>query len=84
MSTKTAAPTSLVDQIGGTAGKVWHALHKEGPLSIAKLVETVELNRDLVMQAVGWLAREGKLQITETKRGRILSLNERVEGNGQA
>lgn len=84
MSTKTSATTSLVDQIGGTAGKVWHALHKEGPLSIAKLVETVELNRDLVMQAVGWLAREGKLQITETKRGRFLSLSEQVNGNGQA
>jgi hypothetical protein len=84
MSTKTASPASLVDQIGGTAGKVWHVLHKEGSLSIAKLVETVELNRDLVMQAVGWLAREGKLHITETKRGRFLSLSEQAEGNGQA
>ena len=84
MSTKTATQTSLVDQIGDAAGTVWHALHKEGPLSVAKLVETVELNRDLVMQSIGWLAREGKLQITETKRGRFLALSERVEGNGKA
>ncbi|MFN0017807.1 MAG: winged helix-turn-helix domain-containing protein [Pirellulaceae bacterium] len=83
MSTKTAAPLSLVDQIGNAAGKVWHALHKDGSLSVAKLVETVELNRDVVMQAIGWLAREGKLQITETKRGRFLALSERAEGNGQ-
>ena len=83
MTTKTSSP-SLVDQIGDTAGKVWHALHKEGPLAVTKLVESVELNRDLVMQSIGWLAREGKLQITETKRGRILSLSERVQGNGQA
>lgn len=81
MTTKTA--TALLEQIGETAGRVWHALHKEGPLSVAKLTETTELNRDLVLQAIGWLAREGKLQISETKRGRILSLTERVENNGQ-
>lgn len=82
MTTKTAS--SPVDQIGGSAGTIWHALHKDGPMSVAKLVETVELNRDLVMQAIGWLAREGKLHITETKRGRILSLSEQSNGNGQA
>ena len=81
MAVKTAP--SPIDQIGETAGKIWHALHKEGPLSVAKLVETVELNRDLVMQAIGWLAREGKLVISETKRGRTLALSERVESNGQ-
>ncbi len=82
MTTKTAS--SPVDQIGGSAGTIWHALHKDGPMSVAKLVETVELNRDLVMQAIGWLAREGKLQITETKRGRILALREQSNGDSQA
>ena len=81
MSIKTSS--TLVDQIGDASGIVWHALHKDGPLSVAKLVETVELNRDLVMQAIGWLAREGKLQITETKRGRFLALSERVQGNSK-
>lgn len=81
MSTKISL--SLVDQIGDAAGTVWHALHKDGSMSVAKLVETVELNRDLVMQAIGWLAREGKLQITETKRGRILALREQSNGDGQ-
>ena len=80
MTVKTVSP---VDQIGDTSGKIWHALHKDGPLSVAKLVETVELNRDLVMQAIGWLAREGKLHITETKRGRFLALSEQSNGNGQ-
>ena len=81
MAVKTAP--SPLDQIGETAGKIWHALHKEGPLSVAKLVESIEVNRDLVMQAIGWLAREGKLVISETKRGRTLALSERVESNGQ-
>jgi len=81
MSVKTA---SLVDQIGESAGRIWHVLHKDGAMSVAKLVETADINRDLVMQAIGWLAREGKLHITETKRGRILSLCEHSNGNGQA
>jgi hypothetical protein len=67
---------SAVQQIGETAGAVWHALSENGPLSLAKLVERVGGNRDFVMQAVGWLAREGKIDIVETRRGRVVSLKE--------
>jgi hypothetical protein len=45
-------------------------------MSMAKLVERVGGNRDVVMQAVGWLAREDKLEISETKRGKTLALRE--------
>jgi hypothetical protein len=69
---------SAVQQIGETAGAVWHALNDSGPLSLAKLVERVGGNRDVVMQAVGWLAREGKIDIAETKRGRVVSLKEEI------
>ena len=65
-----------VQQIGETAGAVWHILSDHGPQSLAKLVERVGGNRDLVMQGIGWLAREGKLEIAETKRGKVVSLKE--------
>jgi hypothetical protein len=68
------AKVSCLHEIGETAGKIWQALNKHGAMSVAKLVERVGGNRDLVLQAVGWLAREDKLDISETKRGRILSL----------
>lgn len=71
---ETLVMSSGVQQIGETAGTVWHTLSEHGPLSLAKLVERVGSNRDLVMQAIGWLAREGKIEITEGKRGRIASL----------
>jgi hypothetical protein len=71
-----AAQQSAVQQIGETAGVVWRTLTENGPQSIAKVVERVGGNRDLCMQAIGWLAREGKLDITETKRGRVVSLKE--------
>ena len=69
-----ATSASHIEQIGETAGFVWHALDDAGPLSVAKLVERVEAPRDTVMQAIGWLAREDKVCIEQTKRGRMISL----------
>ena len=63
-----------VVQIGEAAGTIWHTLDENGPLSLAKLVKTMDVPRDLIMQGIGWLAREDKLDIVETSRGRIFSL----------
>lgn len=70
-----ATSASHIEQIGETAGLAWHALEDAGPLSVAKLVERVEAPRDTVMQAIGWLAREDKVCIEQTKRGRMISLH---------
>jgi winged helix-turn-helix protein DUF2582 len=67
---------TALQQIGEMAGAVWHALNENGSLSLAKLVDRVGGNRDVVMQAIGWLAREGKIDIAETKRGRVVSLRD--------
>lgn len=69
----TATQPSVVAQIGEAAGAVWHALDHEGPMSTAKLIKTVDLPRDMVMQALGWLAREDKVTIDDT-RNRVVSL----------
>ncbi len=64
----------LIEQIGETAGQVWNLLNREGPLSLAKVVKGAGLQRDVVMQALGWLAREGKINIEEEGRKRMVSL----------
>ena len=64
------APHSLVEQIGDTAGVVWHYLSDNGPSSITELTKEIDAPRDVVMQALGWLAREDKLTIDEDTRGR--------------
>jgi hypothetical protein len=43
-------------------------------MTMAKLVKAVGGPRDLVMQAIGWLAREDKVSIEEERRSRIISL----------
>jgi hypothetical protein len=63
-------------QIGETAGLVWQALSESGPMTAAKLVREVGIPRDLVMQAIGWLAREDKLMIDEGSRSRTYALQD--------
>jgi hypothetical protein len=70
----TTSESSLVLQIGDTAGTVWRLLTENGPMTMAKLVKAVGEPRDIVMQALGWLAREGKLAIEEDGRSRVISL----------
>lgn len=69
-----APPSSIVTQIGETAGIVWRTLDEQGPMSLSKLVRAIGEPRDAVMQAIGWLAREGKIWIEEDRRSRIVSL----------
>ena len=70
------AELSVVDQVGETAGMVWHCLAENEAMSMAKLVKSIDAPRDTVMQAVGWLAREDKVRIDETTRGRVISLKD--------
>ena len=71
----TALADNTIDQIGATAGQIWETLSKDGAMSMAKLCRSIDSPRDLVMQAVGWLAREDKVCFQEGARGRLVSLN---------
>ncbi len=61
-------------QIGEMAGQVWQTLHSRGTLTIPKLVKEIDAPRDVIMQALGWLAREGKIDIEEDSRTKTVSL----------
>jgi hypothetical protein len=52
-----------IDKIGEAAGKVWNALEgKSAGLSPVQLKSATNLGGDLLNQALGWLAREDKIQ----------------------
>lgn len=70
----TATETMFEEKIGNTAGVIWHLLDENGPMSITELVKKADNPRDLVMQALGWLAREEKVVIEEQTRRKIVSL----------
>ncbi len=60
-------------QIGEAAGKVWQALHKS-PMTVTRLSSVAALSAMLTAQAIGWLAREGKITSEDTSKGVVLKL----------
>jgi hypothetical protein len=77
MSATLLPPKSIltgVERIGEVSGQVWHCLSSTESKSYAQLAKEIDAPRDQVMQAVGWLAREGKLTINENGRSRSVSL----------
>jgi Winged helix-turn-helix domain (DUF2582) len=74
MTTTMTSLASCVASIGEMAGVVWCTLSENGPMTMAKLVKAVGEPRDEVMLALGWLAREDKIDIVEDGRSRVVSL----------
>lgn len=60
--------------IGETAGKVWAFLEQNGPASINKILNETGLARNDVQRGIGWLAREGKVEIEVQGRVEMVSL----------
>jgi hypothetical protein len=58
----------MQEEIGSTAGIIWHALNDRGELSLAKLKKEVNGKTPVFDWAIGWLAREDKVVITREKR----------------
>ena len=62
--------------IGTAAGKVWQYLRDNGPSPLNKIQKGVQENGVLTSQAIGWLAREGKITVDRTKTTEKYSLTE--------
>jgi hypothetical protein len=73
-ATESTVNGTCVEQIGEAAGLVWQTLQQGGRMSFTKLFKEVAAPRDLVLQAIGWLAREDKIEIEELVRGKTISL----------
>jgi hypothetical protein len=70
----TESVANEIANIGCVAGLVWNYLELNGPVTLTKLAKEIEAPRDLVMQGVGWLAREGKVRFDETPRSKVIAL----------
>jgi hypothetical protein len=70
----TESVANEIANIGAVAGLVWNYLELNGPVTLTKLAKEIEAPRDLVMQGVGWLAREGKVRFDETPRSKVIAL----------
>lgn len=64
-----------VQTIGETAGQVWEFLQrKNGRCTLSAVTLGVRAPKSLVDMAIGWLAREGKIDVRQEKRSILVSL----------
>ena len=54
--------------VGETAGKIWHLLNDEGPQTTQQLKKKLNGSGEILSYALGWLAREDKVDIRQEKK----------------
>ncbi len=54
--------------VGETAGKIYQALSSGGPQTVSQLRKKVDGSGELVNFALGWLAREDKIEMVQEKK----------------
>ena len=64
----------MLNEIGELSGFLWHLLDEKGPQSLAQLKKLTGKDEFTLTAAIGWLAREDKLEITKSARAVKISL----------
>ena len=64
----------MKNEIGETAGRIWETLNTRGKVAINQLPKILNENSMLVYQALGWLAREDKIEYFIEKKKTYVSL----------
>ena len=64
------------DKIGEVAGKVWDELKEKGEESTSAVADALDEPQTKVNMAIGWLAKERKLDFDTEGRGNLLSLKD--------
>ncbi len=64
----------MLNLIGDAAGIVWQYLDTNGPASATKIIAETDLNKVDVQRGIGWLMKEGKLNLEMVGRTEIIAL----------
>ena len=59
--------TNLTDYVGSNAGKVWNTLSSIQDIDVSKIAEISQIQTRDAYTALGWLARENKIQVSTGK-----------------
>ena len=66
----------MKEDIGITAGRIWERLRADGELNLTQFPKILNENSALVYQALGWLAREDKIEYRTMGSKILVSLSE--------
>ncbi len=62
----------MITEIGISAGDIWQVLDKKSPSSLKDLLQSIDAPRDRVLMGLGWLAREGHVNLLLDKDSEYL------------
>ena len=71
----------MKEKVIEAAGKTWRFLGQNGEINVSQLSKSLKEKDEVVFQALGWLAREDKINYTIKNRRTFVSL---VEGELRA
>ena len=57
----------MITEIGISAGDIWQVLDKKSPTNLKELLKEIDAPRDLILMGLGWLAREGHVNLVPNK-----------------
>jgi hypothetical protein len=60
--------TNLTVKVGENAGKIWYMLHTQGGADILHISRLAQMDERDTYSALGWLAREGKINTKASER----------------
>lgn len=63
------------NEIGINAGVIWNLLLENGRMSVTEIAERTNYEDKYTSLAIGWLAKEGKIDLMDTERGLLVELN---------
>ena len=67
----------MITEIGIAAGDIWHYLDERGSGTLDDLVRHIKKDRELLLMSLGWLAREGHVNLGDKQSGYRASLTKR-------
>ena len=66
----------MKEKVIEVAGKTWRFLGQNGQSNVSQLAKSLKEKNEVVLQAIGWLAREDKINYTIKNRRTFVSLVE--------
>ena len=66
--------TNLTVEFGENAGKIWYVLHTQGESDILHISKLAQMDERETYSALGWLAREGKINTKAIERNDAVRL----------
>ena len=65
----------MKEDIGITAGKIWILLREKKELALSQIPKALDEKPPLVYQALGWLAREDKIEFRKEGNKTLVALS---------